>query len=184
MASEKENIVQHFKSYFEGHDFELMTWDTGPIKDIIPEFEVIKFSPGKKCDQWVYCSVGTSKINNETAGRYEFIVISPIETERMVQMLAMVTYFHSQHGLEYTATVPIGEPWLEGSVCENWLVSLPFPFDQSIEIIPDCHARVGWLLAISDAEREFIAEHGLEALEQRFDDVELKHWKIDRVSVV
>jgi len=184
MASEIDNIIQHFKSSFEGHDFELLTWDTGPIKDIIPEFQVIKFAPGKKCDQWVYCSVGTSKINHETAGRYEFIIISPIETERMVQMLAMVTYFHSQHGLEYTATVPIGEPWVEGSVCENWLVSIPFPFEQSIEVIPESDARVGWLLAISNPEREFIAENGLEALEQRFDDVKLKPWEINRASVV
>jgi suppressor of fused protein SUFU len=184
MAAEKENIIQHFKSYFEGHDFELMSWGTGPIKDIIPEFQVIKFSPGKKCDQWVYCSVGTSKINHETAGRYEFIVISPVESERIVQMLAMATYFHSQHGLQYTDTVPIGEPWLEGSLCDNWLVSLPYSFDQSLELILTNRTRVACLIPISGAEREYIAENGLEALEQQFDEVKVKHWEIDRVSVV
>ena len=184
MAAETDNIIQHFKSYFEGHDFELVSWDTGPIKDIIPEFQVIKFSPGKKCDQRVYCSVGTSKINHETAGVYEFIVISPVESERIVQMLAMATYFHSQHGLEYTDTVPIGEPWLEGSLCDNWLVSLPYSFDQSLELILTNRTRVACLIPISGAEREYIAENGLEALEQQFDEVNLKHWEIDRVSVV
>ena len=42
MAAEIESIIEHFKSYFEGHDFELMTWDTGPIKKIIPEFSSSK----------------------------------------------------------------------------------------------------------------------------------------------
>lgn len=184
MASEIENITEHFKSYFEGHEFEESTWDVGPIKEVIPEFKVIKFSPGEKCEQWVYCSVGASKVEHGKAGRYEFMVVSPIETERMVQMLAMVTYFHSQHGLEYTETVPIGEPWLEGSVCENWLVSLPYPFAQEIELIPANRARVAWLLPISNVEREYIAENGLEALERQFDEANLKHWEIERPSVV
>jgi len=184
MASEIENVVQHFKSFFEGHEFEVLTWDTGPIKKVIPEFEVIKFSPGEKCKQWVYCSVGASTIEHGASGRYEFVVVSPFETERMIEILAMVTYFHLQHGLEYTDTVPIGEPWLEGSLCENWLVSLPYPFDQGLELMPSNHARVAWLLPITNAEREYIAENGLEALERQFDEVGLKHWEIDRVSVV
>ncbi len=184
MASEIENIIQHFKTFFEGHDFELMTWNKGPIKDIIPEFQVIKFSPGKRCDQWVYCSVGASKINNEKSDRYEFFVVSPVDTKRIVQMLAMVTYFHSQHGLEYTNTVPIGEPWLEGALCDNWLVSLPYSFDQALELIPINRTRVACLIPISSSEREYIAENGLEALEQQFDEVKLKYWEVNRDSVV
>ena len=184
MASEIENIIQHFKTFFEGHDFELMIWNKGPIKDIIPEFQVIKFSPGKRCDQWVYCSVGASKINNDISDRYEFFVVSPVDTKRMVQMLAMVTYFHSQHGLEYTNTVPIGEPWLEGALCDNWLVSLPYSFDQSLELIPINRTRVACLIPISSSEREYIAENGLEALEQQFDKVKLKYWEVNRDSVV
>ena len=184
MASEIENIIQHFKTFFEGHDCGLMTWNKGPMNDIIPEFQVIKFSPGKRCDQWVYCSVGASKINNEISDRYEFFVVSPVDTKRMVQMLAMVTYFHSQHGLEYTNTVPIGEPWLEGALCDNWLVSLPYSFDQSLELIPINRTRVACLIPISSSEREYIAENGLEALEQQFDKVKLKYWEVNRDSVV
>ena len=184
MASEIENIIEHFKTFFEGHDFELMTWNTGPIKDIIPEFQVIKFSPGMKCDQWVYCSVGASKINHQITGRYEFFIVSPVNTERMVQMLAMVTYFHSQHGLEYTNTVPIGEPWLEGALCDNWLISLPYSFDQALDLIPTNHTHVACLIPISSSECAYIAENGLEALERQFDEVKLKYWEINRGSVV
>jgi hypothetical protein len=184
MESLKENIIEHFKSYFAGHEFEVLTWDTGPINNVIPDFAVVRFSPGPKSNLWVYCSVGASNIENEESGLHEFILISPFETDRMVQMLAMVTYYHALNGLQYTDTVPIGEPWLEKSNCDTWLVSLPYPFDQTIEIIPANHARVAWLLPISTAEREHIAEHGLEALEQKFDEVELKYWETDRSSVI
>lgn len=184
MLPEIEIIVEHFKSCFEGHEFERMTWDKGPMKELIPEFEVVRFSPGPKCEQWAYCSVGASKIEHDESGRYEFIVLSPFETERMVEMLAMLTYYHSQNGLRYADTVPIGEPWVEGSVCENWLISLPYLFDQKIEVVPDIQAHVAWLLPISNAEREYIAENGLEALEQQFDQAKLKYWDVNRTSVV
>lgn len=184
MASPKEGIIQHYKSFFAGHDSEVLTWDTGPIKEIIPEFEVIRFSPGEKSNLWVYCSIGASKIQHDESGLYEFMIISPSENIRMVEMLAMATYYHSLHGLQYADTVPIGEPWIEGSTCDNWLVSLPYPFDQTLEMIPHNHARLAWLLPITSQEREFIAENSVEALEQQFDELNLKYWQIDRVSVV
>jgi len=61
---------------------------------------------------------------------------------------------------------------------------LPYSFDPSIELIPANLTRVACLIPISDAERDYIAENGLELLEQQFDEVELKHWEIDRVSVI
>ncbi|NUR46959.1 MAG: hypothetical protein HOV71_02375 [Hamadaea sp.] len=36
--------------------------------------------------------------------------------------------------------------------------------------LPAGHARILWLLPITEAERDFKRDHGLEALEQRFDD--------------
>jgi hypothetical protein len=184
MESPIEKIIQHYKTFFEGHESEVLNWDLGPIKETIPEFEVIRFSPGEKSNLWVYCSVGASKIQNEEAGLHEFMIISPTENMRMVEMLAMVTYYHSLHGLQFADTVPIGEPWVEGSKCDNWLVSLPYPFDQMLEMIPHNHARLAWLLPITSEEREFIAENSLEALEQQFDEANLKYWQIDRKSVV
>jgi suppressor of fused protein SUFU len=41
-----------------------------------------------------------------------------------------------------------------------------------------------WLLPITQAERDFKVAHGLEALEQRFDNSALEYWDICRKSVV
>jgi Suppressor of fused protein (SUFU) len=46
------------------------------------------------------------------------------------------------------------------------------------------HARILWLLPITESERDFRGEHGLEALEQRFDDASLHYWDPQRAAVV
>ena len=68
-------------------------------------------------------------------------------------------------------TVPIGEPWLEDSLCDHFLVSVPYPYGPDVEMCrwDGGHARLLWLLPITEAERDFRSEHGLEALEARLD---------------
>ena len=185
MKSSNEEIVKHYQTFFEGHESKLLCWTLGPINDVVSHFEVIRFAPGNKINLWIYCSVGASTIKHNESGLHEFVIVSPIESDRVVEMLAMVTYYHSNHNRGFGHTLPIGEPWLENSKCTNWLVSLPYPFGEELEIMPvgNTHAHVAWLLPITDAEREFKVQNGLEALEQKFDDAELEYWQINRVSV-
>jgi len=44
--------------------------------------------------------------------------------------------------------------------------------------------RRGSLLPITEAERAFKVAHGVEALEQRFEDARLEYWRSDRPSVI
>ena len=66
------------------------------------------------------------------------------------------------------------------------LVSLPYPFGPELEVCAwdGGHARLLWLLPITAAERDFEVAHGLEALEQRFDDAALAYSDTRRGSVV
>jgi hypothetical protein len=66
------------------------------------------------------------------------------------------------------------------------LVSLPYPFGPELEMatIGDHSVRLLWLLPITAAERRYKIEHGLEALESRFDDAGLRYWVATRGSVV
>jgi hypothetical protein len=50
--------------------------------------------------------------------------------------------------------------------------------------VGDRHVEFLWLLPICAAERDFKVVSGLEALESRFDEVGLRYWQVDRVSVV
>jgi hypothetical protein len=120
----------------------------------------------------------------------EFLLIAPDEAERHVLSIAMNAYYHANPDvsfrLDHGHTVPIGEPWSPGSPCDHMLVSLPYPLGPDFEVCEwdGGHARLLWLLPITEAERDFKAEHGLEALEQRFDDAALEYWDAARASVV
>ena len=75
---------------------------------------------------------------------------------------------------------------VEGSECEHFLVSLPYPYGPKLK---DCewdgnHAHYLWLLPITDAERHFKNANGLEALEVLFEQDSFEHWNPHRPSVV
>jgi hypothetical protein len=65
-------------------------------------------------------------------------------------------------------------------------VSLPYPYGPEFEICrwDAGHARILWLLPITVGERDFRAEHGLEALEQHFDAAGLHYWDPHRPPLV
>ena len=98
----------------------------------------------------------------------------------------MAAWYHGQYALGLGHTFPIGEPWLPGSRCPFFLVSLPYPFGPELEVCnsADGQARILWLVPITAVERNFKAREGLEALEQRFDECRLEYWRPNRESVV
>ncbi len=186
MADRHQSVLNHYQSFFQGHNQELFTWEIGPIKKVVPAFRVFRAEPGPKIDLWSYASIGASGIWHENAGLFEFIIHSPIESPRLVEILAMITHYHGSYNLGFGHTLPIGEPWLGESQCDHCLVSKPYPLGPELEIccMSDAHIHVAWLLPITEAEMEFKAQNGLEALEQKFDDEELAYWNVDRSSVV
>ncbi|MEV6350683.1 suppressor of fused domain protein [Actinoplanes sp. NPDC051851] len=105
------------------------------------------------------------------------------------ETLTMVAFYHASGGsfaLDHGHTVPIGRPWVLGSRCDHLLVSLPYPWGPTLETadFPGGHLRLLWLLPITKAEKSFRHEHGLEALEQRFDEAELLYADPYRKCVV
>jgi hypothetical protein len=39
MKSTNENIIKHYKEFFDGHDFEIPSWELGPINEVVPDFQ-------------------------------------------------------------------------------------------------------------------------------------------------
>jgi hypothetical protein len=148
-------LENHFRNFFDGHEVSEFVWHLGPIQQTFPRFRVLRFSPGPRSILWVYISLGVWETREES--NIEFMIIAPEESPRHVELLAMTAYYHSNHQLGLGHTLPIGEPWLEGSHCDCLLVSLPYTFGPKLEIckVDGGHVHLFWLLPITQAEREF-----------------------------
>ena len=98
----------------------------------------------------------------------------------------MTVFYNRGQNFDIGHTLPVGEPWLPGSRCHHLLISRPCPFGPDLQTchVGDRHVEFLWVLPISESERDLKVSSGLEALESRFDEVGLKYWQIDRVSVV
>lgn len=175
---------QHLERCFAGHSCDEFVWSLGPAQDELPRLRVAEFAPGPKTGLWVYSTIGAWEARIEP--RLEFIITASTRDQRHVELLSMVAWYHRRHGLGIGHTIPIGEPWLPGSECEFFLVSLPYPFGPDLEVcnFEDWHLHVVWLLPITAAEREFKMREGLEAIEQRFDACAIEYWRPGRASVV
>ncbi len=180
----REGLRRHLQTFFAGHPYEETVWTLGPT-EALPRLRIAVIGPGPRTNLWVYATLGASETTVETMDGIEFLITAPAEDLRHVELLTMTAYYYHTEWLDLGHTLPIGEPWLRGSRCDHLLVSLPYAFGPRLEV---CHLekrqiRVYWLVPITEAEREFKVEHGLEALEQRFDDHAIEFWDPRRTSV-
>jgi hypothetical protein len=179
-------LEQHLRDFFEGHETESATWAEGPITKIQPRFRVLRFAPGPRLTLWAYCSIGAWEVGGEGVRKLEFTYLSAEQTPRMVELLAMLTFYHHNNKLDYGHTLPLGEPWVPGSTLDHLLISTPYPLGPEFENCNNggAHAHFVWALPITSTERAFKAAHGLEALEQRFKAAQLEYWEPRRKSVL
>jgi hypothetical protein len=180
----------HVHSHFAGHRVESLTWDSGPIYQRVPGFRVHAIAPGPRgSNAWTYVTAGCWQAAHQDGHGLEFVLATRGFTMHAVELLARNAYFHAgpeDQRLDLGHTVNLGEPWLPGSACDHGLISLPYPWGPELERCDwvGGHARLLWLLPITEAERDFKVEHGLEALENRFQAARLDFLNPDRASVV
>jgi hypothetical protein len=184
------------RTCFAGHRIDTHIPFTGarPYGDVaraVSELEVAVVEPGPKAPGlWAYISIGCWDAVHDGEHGLEFVILAPRCDARCELLLAMVATYHAsprtENRLDWGHTVPIGEPWLDDSACDHLLVSLPYPLGPEFESAHwnGGHARILWLLPITSLERDFKAEHGIEALEERFDAGAIAYWDPARPSVV
>jgi len=186
MAVKQSNAIvgRHLREFFAGHQALEHQWTLGPAKAELPRLRVLKFAPGPRTGLWVYSTVGAWEARPDP--RLEFVIVAAESNMRHVELVTMAAWYHGRTALGVGHTLPIGEPWVQGSTCDRFLVSLPYPFGPDLEVcnLSDGHVHVLWLLPITPAERTFKVEHGPEALEERFDQAALEYWNPNRPSVV
>jgi hypothetical protein len=182
-------IDRRLHDVFAGHSLESLTQDEGPIRTRVPDFRVHAISPGPRHrGRWTYVTTGCWSAVNHHGHGHEFILTTSEFTPRAVELLAITANFHAgppdqRLGLGHTTN--LGEAWLPGSACDYTLLSLPYPWLPDLDVEWEGgHAQLLWVLPITRQERDFKREHGLEALEQRFEAAGLDYTDPARASVV
>lgn len=168
-AEEVRDVVRrHLEGFWPDHPQEEFSWALGPIEDRLPGFRVRRIAPVEPTDPWVYTTVGAS--GSSDGDGMEFFILSPSESPRHVETLAMVASFHAdpRYRLSTGRTMNIGRPWIDGAVTDHLLVSLPYPYGPGLEHcdVSGRHVQVLWLVPITEAEAFYVTEQGLEAFEQ------------------
>ncbi len=184
-----DRLIMHLDAVWPNSRKELFSWMLGPIQKTLPNFRVIRIEPLDASDPWVYVSHGAWEVDAGVEYRMEFFIMSPYETPRQVETLAMLANYHadSRYHLNLGRSVRIGRGWLEESICDHFLVSLPYPYGNELEdcqVAKDLLVKYFWLLPITTAENEYLRRRGLEALEQKFDEIELDFLNPIRRSIV
>ena len=161
-------------------------WEKGPVADLPPGFCVLEFAPTDVRRMWTYATCCMSKPSDLKP--IELHLFSPVQSELQVELLTVVAHFHrTGELLGLGHTINFGRPWLDGSVCDYGLISLPYLDGPMIEEFrpPSGHAvRCLWLVPITKAERDYKTTHGLEALERKFEQAKFDYLDPFRSSVV
>lgn len=181
----------HLEGFFQGHPIDCVPGVAGPIEDRVPGFRIFRIAPGPRANCWTYVTSGCWAAAQHDGHGLEFALMAPSDDHDVVhrESLTMNAYYHAgpeSQRLDHGHTVPIGRPWLPGSPCDHWLISLPYPFGPDFELCTsqNGHARLLWLLPITAAERDFKAGAGLDALEDRFEHAGLDFLDPGRASLV
>ncbi|MEU5876343.1 suppressor of fused domain protein [Spirillospora sp. NPDC047279] len=190
-ARAMDHVEDHVRAFFEGHPAVLADYDLGDgSRGTVPALRVIEVAPGPRLGIWTYATVGASLRADAHGRRREFVLTAAARDPRFPDLLAMAAFYHcgpAPRPLDVGHSVPLGEPWLLGSTCDHFLVSLPYLHGPALEqcTLPDGHqARFLWLLPVTPSEIAFRRTHGTEALEQLFDQARIDPVDPHRPAVV
>jgi hypothetical protein len=163
----------HIDAEFSDRTKELFVWTYGPTAKTLPRLRVCRVAPGAADDPWVYVTIGAWEATAGKEDGQEFILLTPSIDARHVETLAVASFYHCapEHRLQLGRVFDAGRSWIEGSKCDHFLVSRPYPLPPAFE---SCLAgrtlvRFVWLLPITKSEAEFCRRNGVEALESLFE---------------
>jgi Suppressor of fused protein (SUFU) len=178
----EEAIGAHYRANW-GHPVASSRWELGPVSDLPIPFHVEVFQ--RQNGALVFGSVGMSQL--EDAERIELHMLAPHDTSHahIVELLTVVAHYHrTGQRVGLGDSVNFGRPWLPSATCSYGLVSLPYLDGPKLEWSENPRTRFLWLVPITERERAFKKEHGVEALEATFEARGLDHLDVTRDSLV
>jgi len=186
MNTHCDNIRSHYSGKWANIPV-VKTWDKGPTTDLPFGFSVLEFAPTQARDMWTYATCCMSQPSDSEL--LELHLFSPVQCESLVELLTVVAHYHrTGQPLALGHTVNFGRPWINGSICDYGLISLPYLDGPLIEEfrLPESEkiVRCLWLVPITRAERDYKKAHGLAALEHKLEQSNFNYLDPFRPSVV
>ncbi len=186
-AQIRSAIRQHLKGFWPNSTLQSEKVPSGPIDKSIPGLEILRLSAQEANRPHIYVTNGCFMVEAAHVKR-EFFLISPKSTPEVTKMLIMLAHFHAdpRYRLDIGRIVGIGDPWISGSTCDHFLISLPYPYGPKLEWLKldlNC-IRFLWALPITPREAAFAELNGYQALEEQFDKAAIDCLNIARASVI
>lgn len=178
-----KSIKKHYNEFWG--EFIEYTFDNGPINELPIGFKILKFTPNYRRKMWTYATSGMS--NKSSINAIEIHMFSPIEHDFLIELLTIIAHYHVTEGnLGLGHTINFGCPWYEDSNLDHGLISLPYLDGPTFE-----NYQIGskiiqflWLIPITVKEKNYKKQNGLEALEQKFEEVNFNYLDPFRKSVI
>lgn len=186
MTTYRAALLAHYEHRFSASVWS-RRWHEPPNSSLPPppaEFEVRKYKRSEGTA--VYATVCMSADDEPTPLELHIIAADDEATgSRSVFLLTVTAHFHrTGHQLDVGHTVNFGEPWVRGGACSRGLISRPYLDGPKFEREPRRGIRCAWLVPVTDREVNYKREFGLEALESKFEAMQIDALDWTRPSVV
>lgn len=184
-----DEVLAHYRRAWPDREVTSVHWTPDHMASRLPDLHMAKVAPAQPGQAWVFATIGAWRATESTGHGLEFAAVAKSEAAAVMTHLGQLAYYQAgppENRLGVGHTLGIGEPWVPGSPLEALLVSLPYLWGPALEHcqVRGRHIQVLWVIPIYEEERAFGREHGLEALEQRFEDVSFDYLDPFRTSVV
>ena len=184
-----DGILRHYEAFWGADRIKEVHWTPERLGTRLPDLHLATIRPSTLDNMWTFATIGAWRATREESHGLEFVAVSHGHSSAVMQLLGMVAYYHAgppENRLGVGHLVPIGEEWVKGSKLESVLLALPYLWGPKLEdcLLPQQHVRVLWAVPITAAEHEFAREQGVEALEARFEEVQLNYLDPFRQSAV
>ena len=178
-----QDIRKHYSEFWG--EFTEHKFIRGPINELPVGFKILKFFPNNKRNMWTYATCGMS--NNSDVNAIEIHMFSSVEHDFLIELLTIIAHYHVTGGnLGMGHTINFGCPWYKESNLEYGLLSLPY-LDGPVFENYNIESRIIqflWLIPITENEKNYKKQEGLEASEQKFEEVKFNYLDPYRESVV
>jgi hypothetical protein len=163
---------------------DMVRWNRGPV-DALPEDFRVLVIPRSPAITAYATSCMFQPSDKERLELHLLTRTSQEDQSDLVEVLTAVAHYHrTGRALGLGHSVNFGRPWLAGSTCTHGLISLPYLDGPDLEWLVEPEVRFLWLIPITEAEMHFKKGHGMEALEQKFEEKQVDFLDPKRASVV